>query len=241
MAIQALTNVVTYIAGHDWTGDTNKATLSVEAEGLDSTTFGSGGNKEWIAGLKDFSLSLEGLWQSGTSDQVDIEAFPDLATDRAHTLCPTGVAGDVAYIFNGMKFNYTPWDSGSGDLAAFKLDSKGSDNVGIVRGMLAVAKQTVSSTGAKGSIIQLGAVSASQYLYATLHAFSIGTTITIQIQSDDNADFSTPTTRMTIGPTTTRGGTWGTRVAGPITDTYWRVNVSANTGSNVIAVAIGIK
>jgi hypothetical protein len=71
--------------------------------------------------------------------------------------------------------------------------------------------------------------------------FSAGTTITVQVQSDDNAGMSSPTTVATIGPITVVGGTWMTPIAGPITDTYYRMNVSAITGTFSVAGAIGIR
>jgi hypothetical protein len=46
---------------------------------------------------------------------------------------------------------------------------------------------------------------------------------------------------MTFGPITTVGGTWGTRVAGAITDTWWRLRVTAITGTFQIACAAGFK
>jgi hypothetical protein len=116
----------------------------------------------------------------------------------------------------------------------------GTNGVGVVRGGVAKAKGNVSSTGATGSVQQLGDVAANEFLYATLHVFSAGTTITVQVQSDDNSGFSSPTTRATFSGVTTAGGNWVTRVAGAITDTYWRFNVSAVTGTFSIAGAIGI-
>ena len=126
-------------------------------------------------------------------------------------------------------------------MAGFELASKGSSIYGAVGGVLSVAKQTVSTTGAKGTAVEIGAISAAQFLYATLHVFSAGTTITVIIESDDNGSFTSATTRATLGPVTARGGTWLTRVAGPVTDTFWRMNVSAVTGSFVVAGAIGIQ
>ena len=86
--------------------------------------------------------------------------------------------------------------------------------------------------------MNLGAVGASEALYAAFHVISSGTTITVALQSDDNAGFSSPTVRATLGPITTAGATW-VRVAGPFTDTYYRFVVTAITGSHIVAGAIG--
>jgi hypothetical protein len=111
-----------------------------------------------------------------------------------------------------------------------------------VRGRLAAAKQTVSATGALGTGLNLGALSASQYLYATLHVFAdaaSAVSLTVAIQSDDNSGFTTPTTVATVASSGGGGGTWITKVAGPITDTWFRFNVTAIGATLSLAGAIG--
>lgn len=239
MAVEALLNAFAYVAGHDFTTDTNQGQLDTEATALDATTFRSNGWQENAYGLKSYQFNYSGFWQSAASDSVDDEAFGDIAIARATTWGIKEVEGSPAYMFNSAKTNYQIGGE-VGPLAPFSLQSNGTDKFGVVRGLLAKAKGAANATGLLGSVVQLGAVAANQYLYATFHVFSAGTTITVQVQSDDNAGFTTPTTVATIGPLTTRGGTFMTRVAGPITDTYYRLNVSAVTGTFVAAGAIGI-
>lgn len=240
MAVQSLTNVTTFVHGYDFTGDTNEVALGVEAATKDVTTFGSSGWEECIAGLKSGSVEVKGLWQAGTSS-VDAESFPDLGVaDRVVTLAPTGVAGDVAYLAKLGKFAYVPFSGSIGDVAGFTLGCKSTNSVGILRGYLAKAKGNVSATGALGSGVNAGAVSATQYVYGSLHVFSAGTTITVVLESDDNSGFTSATTVATLGPITTTGGTWATRAAGPITDTYFRYRVTAITGTFSVAAAIAV-
>jgi len=239
MAVEALLDAFAYVAGHDFTTDTNQGQLNMEAAALDATTFGSNGWMENAYGLRSFDFSYSGFWQAALSDSVDDESFGDIAIPRAHTWGLKEVEGSPAYIFNAAKTSYQLGGE-VGPLAPFTLASNGTDKFGVVRGQLAKAKGAANATGALGSVVQLGAVAANQYLYATFHVFSAGTTITVQVQSDDNAGMTTPTTVATLGPLTTRGGTFMTRVAGPITDSYYRFNVSAVTGTFVAAGAIGI-
>jgi hypothetical protein len=130
-----------------------------------------------------------------------------------------------------------------GDLMPYALDLSGSNTVGMVRGQVAKAKGSVAATGVLGSVLNLGAPIAGQYVYAVLHVFGTpGTTITVQVQSDDSSGFASATTRGTIGPITTAGGTWLARVAGPFSgETHWRMNVSAITGTFTVAGAIGVQ
>lgn len=241
MAALALTDAFVYVAGHDFTGDSNQLALNMDAAALPVTTFRSGGWDEVVGGLKTQTLDLSGYWQSAVSDSVDSESFSDLATaNRVHTIGPTETEGDVAYLFRAGKFHYEPFGGTIGDVAGFTLNSSGTDGYGVVRGQLAKAKGTVSATGALGTGLQLGAVGASEHLYASFHVFSAGTTITVVVESDDNSGFTTATTQATIGPITATGGTWAARVAGAITDTYYRLRVTAITGTFSVAGAIAI-
>jgi hypothetical protein len=239
MATFAFVDATTWIGGYDMTTDLNQVALNISADELDVTTFGSGGYRSRIAGLRTVEANFNGFWQAGTGT-VDPTVFTDLAVvDRVVTMAPAATETSAAYMWQGGSFTYSPFGQ-IGEATPFTLGYKGTNGVGCVRGQVAKAKGNVSATGATGSGLLLGAVSSTQFLYSTLHVFSAGTTITIQVQSDDNAGFSSPTTRATIGPITTAGGTWATRVAGPFTDTYWRWNVSAITGTFSIAGAIGI-
>lgn len=239
MAVEALLNAFTYVSGHDFTGDTNQGQLNMEAAVLEATTFRSAGWTENAYGLKSYTFNSSGFWQSDVSDAVDPEAFGDLAIARAHTWGPKEVETSPAWMFNAAKTNYQLFGE-VGPLAPFSLQSNGTDKFGCVKGQLAKAKGAATAIGALGSVVQLGAVGANQYLYATFHVFTAGTTITVQVQGDDNAGMTTPVTLATIGPLTARGSTFMTRVAGPITDSYYRFNVSAVTGAFVAAGAIGI-
>jgi hypothetical protein len=240
-----LTGVNTWVGGHDFTCDTNEASLGIEVDEQENTTFCSGGWRSRIGGLRSVSADLSGFWQAGSA-QVDPDTFTTLGTGgEVVTISPTGVAASAAYLFKGGKFSYEMLGS-VGEVAPFSLNIMGTEgSEGLVRGQVAAAKQNVSATGLLGSVLtdlsSNDQVSSSQYLYAVLHVFSVGTTITVQVQSDDSAGFGSPTTRGTFGPITTTGGTWLTRVAGPITDTHYRLNVSAITGTFSVAGAIAIQ
>jgi hypothetical protein len=236
VAVLALTDATVWIGGYDWTTDTNDVSLDVTCEELLATTFGSGGTKSRVAGLRDVEASVKGFWQS----TPDAEAYGKLGTSNLPiTIADAASEGSVAYFAQVAPVKYASFGS-IGELTPFSLDAKGTGAHGVVRGQVALAKTTVTTTGAKGSAVQLGAVSAAQWLYAVVHCFTAGTTVTVKVQSDDNAGFTTPTDRITLSAITTVGGTWVTRLAGPVADTYYRFNVSAVTGSFSLAGAIGI-
>lgn len=240
MAPLVLVNATPYIAGYDFTADSNKIQIAASVADLKTTTFANTGWESRTGGLKDFTAHGEGLW----SGPQDAESFPALGTvDQVMTVSPTGVATSVTYMGQVAKLQYATFDQ-IGNLMPFALDASGSNMTGLVRGQLTAAKQTVSATGALTPTtgVNLGAVGSTQFLYATFHVFGTpGTTITAVVESATSNAFSSPTTRITFGPITTAGGTWGTRVAGAITDTWFRLRVSAITGTFSVAGAIGVQ
>lgn len=241
MAVQAITNAFAYVDSHDFTGDSNAFSLTCEAESKEKTTFRSNGWREYNLGVKTSALSLAGFYQAGT-DSVDEYSFDALGvTGRVTTGGVVEAEGEPAGMLQSMAHSYQIL-GGHGENAPYSLEGGCSDGVGVIRGKLAKETGTVTATGAIGTALNLGAVSASQYLYATIHLLgTAGTTITVVVESDSDNTFATATTQMTLGPYTTVGGRWATRVAGPITDTWWRMRVTAITGTWTVAGAVGIQ
>lgn len=235
----SMTDCSIWVAGYDMTQDSNKLTVASSVDELDVTTFGGGGYRTRIGGLRDVEAAVEGF-QTDAAGAVGPTLFPLLGTaDEAWTASDTGVAGAAAQMFQAGKFQVGQF----GDVGAaspFSVAAKGTNSQGLVRGKIAKAKGNVSGTGVLGTGYQLGTVSATQYLYGTVHVFSAGTTITIVLESDDNGSFSSATTRATIGPLTAAGGTWVTRVAGAITDDYYRYRITVCTGTFSVGAAFGI-
>lgn len=237
-----LQDVTTWVAGYDFTTDLNQVSINASVDDLDATTFGGGGYRARRGGLRNVEASYSGFWQSATTDAPDPQIFTSIGTvDQAVTIANDDAELSTAYMFQGGKFTYNLGGQ-IGEVMPFDLDMMGTNGVsGLVRGVVTKAKGSVNATGATGTAWNGGAVGASQFLYATFHVFGTpGTTITAVIESDDNAGFTTATSRITFGPITTAGGTWGTRVAGALAETHYRLRVSAITGTFSIAAAIGI-
>lgn len=253
MTTIALLDVASYVGGYDFTGDSNSTLLTLDRVPLDRSTFRSGGWTQLTGGLRSATFAQSGWWAPGTVS-VDAAAFAQLGqTEQVHTMAPSEIEGGVAYIWQAQRFNYQLFDAEVGGLAPYSLTSQGSTSVGVVRGKLAVAPWdgtamaavTYSATGQAGSAVELPAVDddPAQHLYAAVHILGTpGTTVTLELESDTTEDFDdTPEVQASIGPLTTAGGTWVTPIAGPITDTWWRVNIDAITGSFTIAAALGVQ
>jgi hypothetical protein len=233
-----------WMGGYDLGPDLTQMGLNVSWAPLDDSRFGMTARSR-RGGLQDVQASANGFHQVGVG-LVDAELWSQFSeTTQVVTQTPSGSAGDVAYFHQAKKFTQSLFGN-VGELAPFTIGAQGvrgsgTLSAGAIRGRLLVPKGNVSATGVAGSVYQIGAAGSSQYVYAAVHVFSAGATITLQLQSDSASNFPSATTVATIGPLTTTGGTWMTRVAGPITDDYWRINVSAITGTFNIAVAAGIQ
>jgi len=251
MGVQAFTDAFAYVHGYDFTCDTNDIKLDAQVEAKDATTFCANGWRQVAAGLKSVQFDMSGFWQSAAVDAVDPQAFPDLGViDRVYTVGPSDAAPadplsilnpPFAYMFKAGKFSYEAFGE-IGELTPFKLGSSGTAGPGVKRGWIIAPKGNVSATGKIGVTLDtLGfGVAAGAFLWASFHVFTAGTTITVQVQSDDNVGFTTPTTLATLGPLTAAGGTWMTPVPGLLADRYFRFNCSAITGTFSVAAAFAI-
>lgn len=244
MGTHVALDVTTWFSGYDMTGDSNQTAMGIEFDALVDTAYGDRGQSR-IAGLEDVNTQINGHWQGGAG-AVDEAAFTGLgSTLQAISQSPDGAEGSVAYFWQAKKFNYQMFGD-IGQVTPFQLNAQcvrgnGSLSAGAIRGRVLKTKANVSATGATGTAYELGAVGASQFLYAAFHVFSAGTTITAVLESDSDNTFASATTRATFGPITAAGGTWATRVAGAITDTWYRLRVTAITGTFQIAGVAGIK
>lgn len=233
----------TWVGGYDFTGDSNKTGLRISYQPLDRTVYGNTARNR-LAGLELDESTVDGFWD-GAAGAVDPMTFAALTTTQPVSQSYDGTLGSVAYFYQGKSFQYQIFGK-VGEIVPFSLAASSArtpslGSVGAVRGQVAAIKQTVTATGAVGAGVELAAASSTQFLYGALHVYSIGTTITAVLESDDNSGFTTATTRATLGPITAVGGTWATRVAGPITDTFYRYRVTAITGTFIVAGVVGIK
>lgn len=236
MSSYVLVDVTTYVGGFNFTTKMNSVALSNSIDELDSTVFGNGGFRSRKGGLKDVSAELAGYWDN----EVDDAAFTRLGiADDAVSISPTGVEGDPAFLWRGEKFTYSGFGT-IGQLAPFSLTMMGSHNQGVARGSFLKSQGNVSTTGATGTAFRIvGGIPSGFALYTHIHVFSAGTTVTGLIESDDANTFASATTRTTHAAMTAVGS-YVQRVAGPLTDDWYRLRISAITGTFSVACSIGV-
>lgn len=248
MSLGALFNTRLFAASADLTGRSNKVSFAAEFEEKDVTTFlpegdADSGWKKVMSGLASSTLAAEGFWEAGDDGKVDDEAWANLGSVIPFTCCPTsGAVGEVAYLLKALRSEYKLGDA-VGEVAPWTAGATGSWPV--PRGKMLHPSGTARTATGNGTAVELSAVSATQYLYATLHVLSIagtGTpTITVKVQSDVDNTFGSPTDQITFSAATAIGGQIS-RTAGAITDTWFRVNftISGSSPSFLFVAAVGV-
>lgn len=244
MAVQAWTDVLICVNELNVSGLGKSFSLDMQAQALDTTALSTTGFTSSIGGLKSGTFSME-LMADFAEDSLDEVAFAALgATDTVKSICVGSASGSPAYLSRGVVANYTPLSGNVGELAMSNLSAPTSGV--IARGTL-LHPTTARTSSSTGTGYQLGAVAAGKRMYAALHVLSVsGTspTLDVIVQSDDNAGFTTPTSRITFSQAnaTTNRAQWGS-VAGSVTDDYWRVSYTiGGTGTPTFAfvVTVGI-
>lgn len=243
MSSLSLLNQQAFFGAYKISNATNAMALEVGADAVEVTTFGSGGNREYVGGLKTAGFSMQGFMEAIAGLDAGLDASLGLQNVPVTFASVAGTAGEVAYILRGLKVNYSR-KADMGDAFGFSLEGNNSDDAGAVRGVILHNSIAINGDG-NGTAFQVGAISSTQRLYAALHVFSVaGTdtpTLTLKLQSDTSG-FASATDRISFDAVTAVGSQWK-ELDGPVTDDYWRVNIDV-AGTNPVfgaILTIGIK
>lgn len=209
-----LTDAVIALDAVDLSGNSNTATVEFTRTDHDRTTFGARG-KIHRAGMAGMSAEVAGFHSEAT------ETASVLESDglRQLVIAPDGAAGSPAFVcaarvlsssVGGAVDNLAPWSSSF------------VSGAGVDRGIVAYYG-TTTDDASPGH--QLGSLSSSESLVATIHNFG-DEAVTVEVQSSPTNGWSMPEEHddLTVAP-----GQVGTlTVVGPDTDTWWRVAVTAD-------------
>lgn len=243
MAIQYWRDMSILEGGLELAGHGKNVNLQTDVTPLDTTALSTSGWTTMVGGLKSATVNLE-FMQDVAEGSVDDTLWDNFGTSNVvRSIATASADGSVAYSMRGVALNYTPTQGTVGDLAMGSITGYAASSP-LVRGRLIHPSNVSRTSSAAGTGRQLGAVAAGKSLYAALHIISAsGTspTLDVIVQSDDNSDFSSPTTRVTFSQASDIGAQWGS-VAGAITDDYWRVSytIGGTDPSFAFAVTAGI-
>lgn len=236
MASLVLTDCVYWVNEYDLTTDINRHQLNPTRDTVDATTFGVGSSRIYRPGLMTATMRHDGFFDSDGTDEPDDVFFS--ATTLTETVTPgTGTEGDVCYLVQGVKASYIPFQGSVGDMASFTVAGQGT--VQMTSGQILHPKTARSSSGSTTGVDFGAAVASGETAYAALHVFSgTASTLDVVVQSDSTGAFSSATNQITFTQASGATSEWAS-VAGPITDTWWRVNYTVGGGTWTFAVSFG--
>jgi hypothetical protein len=249
MAEKVLKDCKLLVGGYDISGNTNSMTVTVSADVLDKTAFGSSFRKR-KHGLKSFEMTGSGFWDSSTDPASKVGGFDDRlfadvgGTSQALTAAVASSDGSPALLTNGVGASYGPGGA-IGELMGFDFAAQG--NGAAIWGKLARSSTMKGSSG-QGNAVYIGTASTSvgKRFYALCHVVKGTTagTVDVQIQGDASSDFPSPSTICGFTQLKTTDhhfrAQWATTKASTDHDWYrvlWKANAA---GVNVRAfVSIG--
>lgn len=220
-------------------GFADQVSIQGDIDVKEVTTYGAGGWKAHTVTLATATADVEGFSDfaaTGTDVALPITGF---GASRILTLSVPGTtAGNPAFLTQGPGNAQTPWAGSVGEIARFKLGFQ--SNGKLVRGSSLHPAAARAASGS-GTAVAFTPPTATQTLYATFHLLAVtGTgTITFTVQTDDNAGFTTPTTRITSSAFAAIGSQMSS-LAGALTgETYVRLGyvIAGFTSCTFIAAA----
>jgi hypothetical protein len=235
-----MTDCTIWLNQYDLQSNVNEFSVSAEIDVVDATSFASGGWREFKPGLRRATAAVKGFFDPALFEAV---ASSLIASNVLLGVSVTGQAGSAAYIARGLEHK-AGLPAKLGEMAMLETELTTSAPEGVVRGSVLLPKATATASG-NSSGQQLGSVSTGQKIHAALFCFAASGTspsLSVKVQSDDNAGFSSPTDRVMFSPFTATGYEMAA-TAGAISDNYWRVSwsISGTSPSFTFAVLAGIQ
>jgi len=228
----------TWLGAIDMSQTAHIVAIDYGAEAKDDTVL-TDTTRSNAGGLKSFGFSMDAY---GDFTVVDGELDSYRGNETPLTFASVdGTALEVAFLINSLTLIHSPLNGTVGDMAGINVSGNAADR--LVKGIIDFNGNDTTSGTSTGS--QLGAVSATEKIYANLHctAASAGDTLDVIVQSDDNAGFTSATNRITFSQVA--GGIITSEyltLAGAITDDHWRISytIAGSDPSFTFAVALGI-
>lgn len=232
-SVQLLQDCRAYLDEFDLSGQANRLGTNGKANMLEKTTFASAGWREWTPGLNNSKLDLqtylsESLTGTGLDAGTESVVCSFIVDDAEFSVgyCVSGVSASLGR------------EAPVGNLFMQPVTIEGSGPM--FRGELLFPKAAKTSAG-NGSSRELGAVDATEKVFANLHVFAIaGGSVTVTVESDTATEFPSTATQLSFAAASAVGSET-VSAEGAVTDTWWRVVWTQTASSATFAVVVGIQ
>lgn len=239
MATQILRDATIWLDGVAVHEIGNSVSFEQGLEPQDCTVFGNSARK-YAGGLFTASLSADGYADFGNGYDGALDTVFRNRTSTVASVSPDSTDFSVGYFFEALQSEMTPLSGSVGDMAAISVMATTRGTYGPIRGNILVPSASRAGSSS-GTARQLGAVSATQRVFAAAHVTAAaGGTLDITVKSDDNSGMTTPTTQITIPQFAAVTGSAFGSTAGAITDDWWRVTWTIASGTYTFVVFVGI-
>lgn len=238
MAIEVMHNARWYLGDYDLSGEANEITVDMGGEALDHLPLNADGWVRRYAGALKADLDGRGVLDRDTWHAVQAYA-------RAGTAVPTAifevapVLGALALLAEGRVPKRMD-QLQVGQLGQVELAFRASGRV--MLGWCLGALTLIPDGTTNGVALELPGVAADRSLYVAVFVLGVfgDQGLEVRVESDADDTFAAPVERLSITPTG-RAGTWH-RVAGPITDTTYRLATTVTDGpiSVPLVVVVGV-
>lgn len=240
MTTKVISNKPIWVNAYDFSSSMHEVAVDYASEEKEATTLADT-THIFKNGLKSVGLAMNGFWDETTTNPVDSQNFAQTGQNSLCTFAAeTGAEGEIAYFMNALQAKYD-LTGDIGEMFAFTVDAAAAGS--LVRGTIELKQSALTAT-ANSTGRQLGALSATQTLWAAIHVTGVGSgaqTFDAIVQSDDNGSFTSATSRITFTQLTDIGSELKS-VVGAVTDDYWRINytITGSTPSFTVVVVLGI-
>jgi hypothetical protein len=242
MAIYVTKGTRVLINALDLTDHVTGVSVDTSNDAVDATTM-TNSTRVYASGLKDAKFNITGYDDyAATSIDEYLNLVNGNTNDVIISILPTGDdAGKLGY---SGQFDTVKYEKGMsiGEMAKFTIDAQNSGEC-LVRVTSLEGRRAISGAG-NGTGLQVGAVTATQKAYSSLHVYP-GTFTSLVV---------------TVGHATTQGGAYTTKIthtttssatgfselknyagsSGAVTDTWWRVAWTLGSGNATFSVFFGI-
>lgn len=236
MTTKVISNLPVWCNGYNFSSSMHEIAISYGADEKECTTLADSTHL-FKNGLLSSGFAMNGYWDETTTNPVDSQNFAQTGANSLLTFSGEACAvGDVAYFMNALQHQYN-LTGDLGEMFSFTVDAGAAGS--LVRGIVELNSALTSSGSSAG--YQHGGFTGS--MFAALHVTAVdGTSPTFDavLESDDNAGFTSPTTRATFTQVT---GITSEMVeyAATETDDYYRITYTiGGTGSPSFTVAVSI-
>lgn len=205
----------------------NQVNASRAIQAVHTTTFGND-DKNYIAGIEEGSIAIQGLWD-GSADAADEELDAAIGAESIITVCPQGFAtlGNKAIMLKGENVSY---QIRSTVTDAVRIVAGGTADGGVrTSGVLLQPLEAETTTFNGASVNNLGSSAFGGVGHIHVTVFS-GTSATVKIQDSANdADWADLITFTNI----TGIASERIAVAGAV-DQYLRFAITADTFTSMV-------